>query len=183
MAKSEDIIVKKETEMISLDNIKMYKKNPKEHPDEQIEKIKMSIRENGFSVPMLIDGNNQIIAGHGRYLAAKELNMEEVPVIKRDDLTEKQIKLFRIADNKVSQSGWNDELLANEFDELIRMDNITEEELQKTGFDEVEIEELYAKFDYDELEFNNLDEKENKSEGKNSNDTIICPECGSEINL
>lgn len=111
--KIEDKVVK-----LKLSEIKPYKQNVKKHPNEQIDKIAMSIREYGFNVPLILDKNNEIISGHGRYLAAKKLKLSIVPCIMKGDLTESQVKAFRIADNKVAESPWDMEMLEVELEDL-----------------------------------------------------------------
>ena len=103
---------------VTVDTLIPYVNNPKEHPPAQIDKIASSIKNYGFTVPIVIDGQNEIIMGHGRVTAAKKLGMSEVPCIIRDDLTESQVKALRIADNKVSESEWDIELLLAEVDGL-----------------------------------------------------------------
>ena len=95
-----------------------YHNNPRLN-DEAVEYVKNSIKEFGFKVPMVIDKNNVIVAGHTRYKASKELGLKEVPCIIADDLTDEQIKAFRLADNKVSEKAeWNFELLDKELDDI-----------------------------------------------------------------
>ena len=101
-----------------IDSLIPYINNPKQHPADQVDKIASSIKNYGFTVPMVIDGQNEIIMGHGRLQAAKKLGMEEVPCIVRDDLTESQVKALRIADNKVSESEWDADLLMMELEGL-----------------------------------------------------------------
>ena len=98
-----------------------------------------SIREFGFKVPIIIDKNGEIVAGHTRIMAAEQLSLKKVPCIIADDLTEAQIKAFRIADNQTaSLTGWNEELLSVELDALADMDF----DLSITGFSDIEIGEL-----------------------------------------
>lgn len=112
-----------------IEDLKPYKNNPRKHPEKSVEFVANSIKEFGFKVPILIDKNNEIIAGHTRLLASQKLGLEKVPCIVVDDLTPEQVKAFRIADNKVSEfSEWDDDLLMAELDGL---DDIF------TGFDEV----------------------------------------------
>ena len=88
-----------------------YHNNPRLN-DEAVEYVKNSIKEFGFKVPMVIDKNNVIVAGHTRYKASKELGLKEVPCIIADDLTDEQIKAFRLADNKVSEKAeWDFNML------------------------------------------------------------------------
>lgn len=109
----DDIIVYK-----SLDEITPYERNPRNNA-EAVGYVKESIRQFGFKVPIVIDRNNIIVAGHTRYKAAVELELENVPCIVADDLTDKQIKAFRLADNKTGEfSTWDFELLSEELEEL-----------------------------------------------------------------
>lgn len=95
-----------------------YENNPRNN-DEAVEYVKKSIKEFGFKVPMVIDKNNVIVAGHTRYRASLELGIEEIPCIIADDLTDEQIKAFRLADNKVSEyAKWDDELLNIELQDI-----------------------------------------------------------------
>ena len=89
-----------------------YCNNSRTHSDEQVLQIASSIKEFGFTNPVLIDGQGGIIAGHGRIMAAQKLKMDEVPTITLSDLSEAQKKAYIIADNKLAlNSGWDDELL------------------------------------------------------------------------
>lgn len=123
-----------------IDEIIPYENNPRFN-DDAVEYVVKSIQEFGFKVPMVIDKNNTIVAGHTRYKAALELGLEEVPVIIADDLTDEQIKAYRLADNKVSDySIWNNVALLEELEDLQDLDIFT-------GFKESEIfgEELDEK--------------------------------------
>lgn len=103
----------------SLSDIIPYDKNPR-YNDEAVPAVVKSIQEFGFKVPIIIDKNNIIVAGHTRYKAAKKLKMETVPVIVADDLTDEQIKAFRLADNKVGEiATWDEGLLTAELDEIL----------------------------------------------------------------
>ena len=105
-----------------IDDLIPYENNPR-YNDEAVEYVANSIKEFGFKVPMVIDKNNVIVAGHTRYKAALELGLEEVPTIVADDLTEEQIKAFRLVDNKVSEkAGWNEELLQEELSNILDID-------------------------------------------------------------
>lgn len=119
-----------------IDGLIPYENNPRIN-DEAIEYVKNSIKEFGFKVPIVIDKNNVIIAGHTRLKASKELNIKEIPCIIADDLTEEQVKAFRLADNKVAEkSMWDytklDEELGNILDIDMRMFdfNINTEDLE-----------------------------------------------------
>lgn len=101
-----------------LDEIRPYEKNPRKN-DEAVDLVMKSIDEFGFKVPLVIDEDGIIVTGHTRYKAAQKLNLEKVPCIIADDLTDKQIKAFRLADNKVSEvSKWDEKLLKEELDDL-----------------------------------------------------------------
>ena len=120
-----DIVYKKLTE------IKPYEKNPRNNND-AVQYVAESIKEFGFKVPIIIDKNNIIVAGHTRYKASQELGLKEVPCIIADDLTDEQVKAFRVADNKTSDySLWDNKLLLEE------LDSISEDLF--TGFDLGEI--------------------------------------------
>ena len=106
------IVNKKVTE------IKPYEKNPRKN-DEAVKYVAESIRQFGFKVPIILDNNNIIIAGHTRYKAAKEIGLNEVPCVIADDLTDEQTRAFRLADNKVSEKAeWDNELLIKELEEI-----------------------------------------------------------------
>lgn len=123
----------------AIDSIKPYKSNPKIHSNKQVEKIINSMKAFTFTVPITIDEENVIIAGHGRLLAAQKLGMEEVPVIKISHLTESQKKAYRIADNKLTEIGeWDKDLLKLEFIELEKLN--LDFSLDITGFDMGEID-------------------------------------------
>ena len=118
----------------SIDSIKPYEKNPRKN-DDAVKYVAESIKQFGFKVPIVIDQDGIIVAGHTRYKAAKKLKMDEVPCIIADDLTEEQVKAFRLADNKVAeQSEWDFDLLGDELDDILNID------MEAFGFD-FEIEE------------------------------------------
>lgn len=107
---------------IPLKNLKPYENNPRKN-DDAVKYVAESIKEFGFKVPIVIDKNNVIVAGHTRYKAAKKLKMSEVPCIIADDLTDEQIKAFRLADNKVAEKAeWDFDLLNTELDDIIDLD-------------------------------------------------------------
>lgn len=99
-----------------------YENNPRKN-DDAVDKVALSISAFGFKVPIVIDSNNVIVTGHTRLRAAKKLGITMVPCIKADDLTDEQIKAFRLADNKVAEfSQWDEEKLMKELDELGTID-------------------------------------------------------------
>ena len=98
-----------------------YVNNPRNN-EAAVDKVASSIQEFGFKVPIIVDSQNVIIAGHTRFKASKKLGLKELPCIVSDDLTEAQIKAFRIADNKVSElATWDEELLSLELEQLAEM--------------------------------------------------------------
>lgn len=108
----------------------MYENNPRKN-DEAVKYVANSIKEFGFKVPVIIDKNNVIIAGHTRIKAAKELKIDQIPCVIADDLTDEQIKAFRLADNKVAEfAEWDEELLDKELDSIFNLD------MEGLGFEE-----------------------------------------------
>ena len=106
----------------SIDDLIPYVNNPRDN-SAAVDAVASSIAEFGFKVPIIVDRNNVVVTGHTRLLAAKKLGMTEVPVVTADDLTDAQIKAFRIADNKVAEiATWNTELLQAELNELNELD-------------------------------------------------------------
>ena len=119
-----------------ISEIHPYANNPRNN-DAAVEPVAQSIRDFGFRVPILIDREGTIIAGHTRYKAAQLLGLGRVPCILMDDLTEAQVRAFRIADNKVAEaSSWNDDVLRAEMEALKALDV----DLGQTGFSEMEID-------------------------------------------
>lgn len=117
-----------------------YERNAKQHPAEQIEKIKESIKEFGFLSPCLIDRDGNIIAGHGRVEAAKALGMETVPCVYVEGLTDTQRRAYIIADNRLTElGGWDMDLVEEELQALVQSDfdiSLTGFELEETDFDD-----------------------------------------------
>jgi len=104
----------------SVSSLIPYARNSRTHSDEQIAQIAASIKEFGWTNPILVDGDNGIIAGHGRLSAARKLGHEEVPVIELKDLTETQRKAYIIADNRLAlNAGWDNEMLTIELNDLL----------------------------------------------------------------
>jgi ParB-like chromosome segregation protein Spo0J len=142
-----------------------YENNTRTHSEEQINQIASSIREFGFTNPVLIDENDGIIAGHGRVMGANLLDMKEVPTITLSGLSEAQIKAYIIADNKIAlNAGWDEELLQIELQSLDEMD-----------------------FNYEDLGFNfnfeleEIDDDLFEEDNINDDDTIkLSVECNSE---
>jgi ParB-like chromosome segregation protein Spo0J len=113
--------------------------NPRRHSHKQIDQIAQSIRAFRFNVPILIDAEMNVIAGHGRLLAGQKLGLERVPTIQLEHLSQAQARAFIIADNKLaSNSTWDDDLLARELEELSMVD--LSFDLETIGFDTAEID-------------------------------------------
>lgn len=126
-AEGYNYLMNKLVELVSIHAITPYEKNAKEHPEGQVEKIANSIKAFGFNQPIVVDKNDVIIVGHGRYQAAQKLGMVEVPVIKLD-IGEDAANAYRLADNKLNESEWDMKLV---IDELKTMD---EAMIELTGF-------------------------------------------------
>ena len=110
-------------EYVATDDLIPYINNSRTHSESQIKQIAASIREFGFTNPILIDEGGSVIAGHGRLVAAELLSLDEVPTITLEGLTEAQRKAYVIADNKLAlNSGWDDELLKIEIETLKNLD-------------------------------------------------------------
>jgi len=126
-------------ETIAVDLLIPYARNSRTHSDEQVAQIAASIREFGFTNPVLIDGQDGIIAGHGRVLGARKLGMSDVPCIRLAHLSEAQKRAYVIADNKLAlNAGWDEKMLALEFEELRGEDF----DLSLIGFDAGELAAL-----------------------------------------
>lgn len=131
-----------------VEDLMPYARNARTHSDSQVEQLAQSIREFGFTNPVLVDGEGGIIAGHGRVMAAKKLGMNTVPTIRVDWLNDAQRRAYILADNKLAlNAGWDEAMLAQELDEL-RVDGF---DLGMTGFSTREIDELLASLDGDHV--------------------------------
>lgn len=107
---------------ISVEDLIPYENNPR-HNESAVDAVAESIKQFGFLVPIVIDNNNVIAAGHTRLLAAKNLGMTEVPCVMADDLTDEQIRAFRLADNKTGElATWDFEKLDIELQEIVSFD-------------------------------------------------------------
>lgn len=150
-------------QIIELDvkDIKEYEKNPRKN-DEAVDYVAKSIEEFGFKVPIVIDKDNVIIAGHTRYKASLKLGLEKVPCIKADDLTEEQVKAYRLADNKVSEfASWDFDLLNEELSEILQID------MDGFGFEQLE-----------DINLDDFFEEKEESEPKvEEPKEIQCPHC------
>ena len=155
-------MTKLEIKYIPIEEITPYKNNPRINED-AIPFVMNSIKEFGFKNPIILDKNNIVVAGHTRLESAKRLKMEEIPCIYADDLTEEQIKAYRLADNKVSEkSMWDYDKLEEELDNILDID--------------------MSKFDFniDNFEIEIPEEKEETEKSTETKDKHehICPNCG-----
>ena len=134
---------KLQIENLKLGDIHAYKNNAKKHPESQVQQIISSITKFGFNNPILIDENNEIIAGHGRFMAAQVMNLKTVPTVKLSHLTDAQKRAYRLADNKIAENGgWNKELLSLEIKDLEKIclnDNFV---IQDIGFNDAELDSI-----------------------------------------
>jgi len=149
-----------------IDELIPYARNARTHSNEQISQIAASIKEFGFNDPVAVDGENGIIEGHGRVLAAREMGMEQIPVFELSHLSDTQKRAYILAHNKLTENaGWDQDLLAVEMGDLrkVGMDELT-------GFTEEEIRGLLD----DGLEPVICDSKLQ---------TVCCPECGHEFEV
>ena len=136
-----------------------YENNPRNN-EKAIEKVAASIKEFGFKVPLVIDKDKVIVAGHTRYLASKKLGLSTVPCLIADDLTDEQVKAFRLADNKVSEfAQWDFELLNKELAEL---------EMNMADFGFVNMEAI---------DWDNVEEISEEKYEEPKKDMLRCPKC------
>ena len=143
-----------------VDDLIPYVNNSRTHSDEQVTQVAASIKEFGFTNPILIDENNGIIAGHGRLMAAKKLKLEQVPTITLEGLTDAQRKAYVIADNKLALSAeWDFDLLKIEIESLQEDDF----KLDLLGFD---IDELNEILGFDDIAEEDEEESEQDYEDK-----------------
>ena len=149
-----------------IEELREYENNPR-HNDSAVEAVAESIRAFGFKVPVIIDSDGVIVAGHTRVKAAEALNLETVPCIVADDLTPEQIKAFRLADNKTGElASWDFEKLEAELAALESID------MSAFGFvmnDDIDIDEFFTE----------ADEEKPKKEPKK----VKCPHCGEEFEV
>ena len=138
-------------ELKNIDTIIPYARNPRNN-ENAVDGVVASIKEFGFKQPIVVDKENVIIVGHTRFLAAKKLNMSEVPVLTAKDLSDAKVKAYRIADNRVNQNAmWDNDLLKIEFEE------IPDELLYATGFDKSEINFIAEGWDADNERIENIE--------------------------
>ena len=141
-------------QMVKVSELIPYVNNARTHSQEQVNKLRSSLREFGFVNPVIIDQDKNVIAGHGRLMAAKEEGITEVPCVLVDYLTEAQKKAYILADNRYAQdAGWDEELLRLEIEALEGMDF----DVSLTGFNEDEISDLFAGADTSDTQDDDFD--------------------------
>lgn len=152
-----------------------YARNSRTHSPQQVDKIAASIREFGFLNPIIVDGENGIIAGHGRVMAAQKLGLHDLPVIEASHLTDAQRRAYVIADNRLAlDAGWDNELLKVELQDLDSQGF----DLTITGFD---LGELTALFD--EPNFEPGTEEDQGKLDELAPKMVQCPHCGQDFDL
>ena len=156
---------------VNLDSLTLYEKNANIHPDAQIDQLANSITEWGWTIPILIDENSQIIAGHGRYYAAKKLGMNSAPCITITGWSEEQKRAYVLADNKLAEnSKWDDELLKAELSEILSEGY----DLKLLGFEQFDFDRLQDGESMDSFYFEEsneeLDEADNDIAPKKKTD-------------
>lgn len=145
---------------VNINLIKPYNDNPRINKD-AIDVVKKSLDEFGFQQPLVLDKNYEIVVGHTRYNASKELGLEKLPCIIADDLTEEKIKAYRIMDNKSAEyASWNWGLLTKEMNDLLKVDF----DLELTGFSNDELQDLGLDYDLDEFVEEGLSDEDDAPE-------------------
>jgi ParB family chromosome partitioning protein len=158
-------------ENIPLADLIPYARNARTHSDEQVAQVAASIREFGFTNPVLIGKDNDIIAGHGRVLAARKLALDKVPCIRLSNLSENQKRAYIIADNKLAlNSGWDNEMLAIEIKDLAGQ----EFDMTLTGYTDAEIGNLFLDHNFEPGSENDQGQLDQKM-------PVICPKCNHEF--
>jgi ParB-like chromosome segregation protein Spo0J len=161
--------------MVNTADLIPYARNSRTHSEAQVAKIASSIKEFGFLNPIITDGSNGIVAGHGRVLAAQKLGLKELPCVEADHLTEAQKRAYVIADNRLAlDAGWDNDLLKIELQDL----DTQGFDLSLTGF---EVGELTALFDQPDFAPGTEDDQGKLDEL--SPKIVQCPHCGQEYDL
>ena len=146
-------------EYVDINNIKPYKKNPRKNED-AIPYVMESIKQFGFKNPVILDKDNVIVCGHTRIESAKRLGITEIPCIYADDLTDEQIKAFRLADNKVGEiAEWDIDLLDTELDDILNID------MSDFGFENIDID------------WDNVEDLSATTYDKPEHNMLECPQC------
>ena len=146
-------------EYVDINSIKPYKNNAKKHPTEQIEQIKKSIEQFGMDDPIGI-WKNEVVEGHGRLIACKELGFKTVPVIKLDHLTDEERKAYTLAHNKLTMnSGFDLDILNSELDDILNID------MADFGFENIDID------------WENVEDLTEKTYDEPTHNMLECPSC------
>lgn len=146
-----------------IEDIRPYKNNPRDN-SKAIDAVAASIKEFGFKVPIVLDKDGVIVTGHTRYEASKKLRLKKVPCIIADDLTDEQVKAFRLADNKTAElAEWDPELLEIELDEIEELD------MSDFGFNVTDISDEDNQQKMEDIDL---------SEKKGGSKECECPACG-----
>lgn len=160
-------------EQWEIDRLIPYARNPRKN-DHAVDRIASAIREFGFKVPVIAKSDGTVVDGHLRLKAAQKLGMDTVPVVIADDLTDAQVKAFRISVNRMAEfAEWDDELLRVEFAELEEMDF----DIELTGFDDIELGNMF-------LDGEDLTEPDSSTKEIDVDEyemSCICPKCGFEF--
>lgn len=128
---------------LPIEKLKQNAKNSRRHPDEQVALIAANIDKVGFNVPIIIDETDTILSGHGRLAAARSLGLKVVPTIRLEHLDELQKRAFVIAENRLSQlAEWDEKVLSRELDDLLKIDDTLNFDVEIIGFDTAEIDQL-----------------------------------------
>ena len=145
--------IKDKLKTINISDIKPYEANAKKHPQSQIENLKTSIDKYGYYSPVGVDKNNEIVIGHGRYMALMEADSEQkIDVIDFSNLSQKEIKKLRILDNKIVSDEWDMELLQKEIEDIYDEEEINPDEI---GISEEDINKMFNKEDPKEFRGSN----------------------------
>ena len=158
-----------------IDKLIPYARNPRKN-DEQVDRMVSAIQEFGFRIPVVAKSDGSVVDGHLRLKAAQRLGMTEVPVALADELTDAQVKAFRLLANKSANwAEWDDDLLRLELEELKGMDF----DLELTGFDANELPNL----DIENVDMDGFFEEKDSQVDENKVRTAVCPHCGKEFVL
>jgi len=157
---------KLKVEYVDIDSINPYPNNAKLHPAEQIEQIKKSIEEFGMNDPIGV-WHDEVVEGHGRLIACRELGFDEVPIIRLDDLDDEQRRAYMLVHNQLTMnSGFDFELLEIELDNILQL-NLEQFGLNVAGIDEIE----------------EMIEENEKPKNAGKDKFIICPYCGERVEV
>ncbi len=176
---TETVSIPKNYELWPVSRLKRYDRNSRTHSDAQIAKIAKSMREFGFTNPILVDcGTETIIAGHGRLSAAEAIGLTEVPVIILDHLSEPQRRAYIIADNRLAlDAGWDEAVLAEELADLEHEGF----DLDLIGFNEQELKKMLS--DQSLPDFTPASQEDQPRLDQIAPKYVVCPHCGKEHDI